>query len=152
MPVIRFRAGPDTRLVAAGLLEDDVAHEVALPPAVLGGDHRVAGHGKSAQPGRHGAAHGLAREPGRWSSAVRVLVMLLSRAVTMPMLKERGIRSPAQGVYDLQIAGYPVERVRVTDASEQSFVAYRLNTRTPNRGASNAGGVITSSNDGCVDR
>jgi hypothetical protein len=47
-------------------------------------------------------------------------------AVTVAALRERGVRAPAQAVYDLQIAGYAIDRVTSTDAGGHSTSGYRL--------------------------
>ncbi len=37
------------------------------------------------------------------------------RPVTAAALRSRGVRAPAQAVYDLQLAGYPIDRVTAPD-------------------------------------
>ena len=52
-------------------------------------------------------------------------------SVTVAALREGGVRAPAQAVYDLQIAGYEIDRVKSTDAGGHSTSGYRLRGPTP---------------------
>jgi hypothetical protein len=59
------------------------------------------------------------------------LWQLLGRGVvTLAELHEQGVTFPAQGMYDLQIAGYSIDRLRVRDRAGQSTFGYRLTTRS----------------------
>jgi hypothetical protein len=46
--------------------------------------------------------------------------------MTIAGLREQGVTSPAQSLYDLQIVGYRIERMRVTSGDEGPSVVYRL--------------------------
>ena len=52
-------------------------------------------------------------------------------AVTVAALREHGVRAPAQAVYNLQIAGYAIDRVTSTDAGGHSTPGYRLRGPAP---------------------
>jgi hypothetical protein len=52
-------------------------------------------------------------------------------SVTIAALRERGVRAPAQAVYDLQIAGYAIDRVTSTDTGGRSTSGYRLRGPAP---------------------
>jgi hypothetical protein len=60
----------------------------------------------------------------------RVWALLEHGTVTVKELHDQGIRFPAQAMYDLQAAGYAIDRLRVTDGSGQSTVAYRLSAQS----------------------
>ena len=48
-------------------------------------------------------------------------------APTMDDLRERGVTMPGQAIYELEIDGYPVERVRRRgDAGRRGGIGYRL--------------------------
>jgi TPP-dependent 2-oxoacid decarboxylase len=52
-----------------------------------------------------------------------------SAALTMAEMRERGVRAPGQAIYELELAGYPVERVyRDADARHNRVLGYRLAT------------------------
>jgi len=59
----------------------------------------------------------------------RLLVLLGEQDMTIAALHAHGIRSPAQSVYDLQLAGYPIDRFRLNHDSGRSSVQYRLSAR-----------------------
>jgi len=47
-------------------------------------------------------------------------------SVTIAALRERGIKAPAQAMYDLQLAGYAIDRVSCTDPGGRRTFGYRL--------------------------
>jgi hypothetical protein len=47
-------------------------------------------------------------------------------SVTLAALRECGVKAPAQAVYDLQVAGYAIDRVSCTDRGEHRTLGYRL--------------------------
>ena len=55
--------------------------------------------------------------------------MLLGDSDMTIALRERGIRAPAQCLYDLQLAGYPIERVQLKHDCGRGSVQYRLSPR-----------------------
>jgi hypothetical protein len=59
-------------------------------------------------------------------NAERLLTLLGDSDMTISQLRDRGVRFPAQGLYDLQLAGYPIERIRMTDRGGGQLVTYRL--------------------------
>ncbi len=68
-------------------------------------------------------------------NAERLLRLLGDSDMTISELRERGVRSPAQGVYDLLLAGYPIRRVHAAPGLQESAVQYRLDSRPgPPRG------------------
>ena len=59
----------------------------------------------------------------------RVLALLRTAAtgaVTVATLREQGIRAPGQAVYDLQVAGYVIDRVSWVGSDGQNARGYRL--------------------------
>jgi hypothetical protein len=48
-------------------------------------------------------------------------------SLTIATLRERGVKAPAQAVYDLQLAGYAIDRVSHTGPGGQRSFGYRLN-------------------------
>ena len=67
---------------------------------------------------------------GPVAELTRVLALLESaeeHALTISELRAHGIGTPGQSVYELQLAGYPIERVhRRRGASGCTVLAYRL--------------------------
>jgi len=47
-------------------------------------------------------------------------------ALTVAALREQGIRAPGQAVYDLQVAGYVIDRVSCVGPDGHSALGYRL--------------------------
>jgi hypothetical protein len=47
-------------------------------------------------------------------------------SVTLADLRARGVRAPAQAMYDLQLAGHTIDRVTTTDQTGHASVGYRL--------------------------
>ncbi len=47
-------------------------------------------------------------------------------AVTIDALRERGVKAPAQAMYDLQLAGYRIDRVSCSDLGGHRTFGYRL--------------------------
>lgn len=47
-------------------------------------------------------------------------------ALTIAALRERGIEAPALTLYELQLAGYEIERVLYVDADGHTSPSYRL--------------------------
>jgi hypothetical protein len=47
-------------------------------------------------------------------------------SVTIAALRERGVKAPAQAVYDLQLAGHAIDRVSCTDPGGHRTFGYRL--------------------------
>lgn len=70
----------------------------------------------------------------RWPGAgdrdlTRVLALLEANrgaALTIAALRERGIETPAIRVYELQLAGYEIERVPCARPDGRATLAYRL--------------------------
>jgi hypothetical protein len=59
----------------------------------------------------------------------RTLVLLQADragSVTIAALRERGIKAPAQAVYDLQLLGHVIDRVSCTDPNGHRTFGYRL--------------------------
>lgn len=73
--------------------------------------------------------HAHANSPATVDRA-RLLSLLdagLDDAPTMDDLRERGVRMPGQAIYELEVDGYPVERVRRRgDARRRGGIGYRL--------------------------
>lgn len=69
-------------------------------------------------------------------------------SVTVAALRERGVRAPAQAVYDLQIAGYAIDRVTATDAGGRSTSGYRLRGPAPSEPDLIAGSQRADRDDG----
>jgi hypothetical protein len=70
-----------------------------------------------------------------------------SGLVTLSALRERGVRAPAQAIYDLQLAGHLIDRVTGTDSGGHASFGYRLRRPGAARetNASEAEGAITAS-------
>lgn len=49
-----------------------------------------------------------------------------AEAISIATLLERGVKSPAQAVYELQLAGYRIDRVSQTDSGGHTTLGYRL--------------------------
>jgi hypothetical protein len=47
-------------------------------------------------------------------------------SVTIAALRERGVKAPAQAVYDLQLAGHAIDRISCTDPRGHRTFGYRL--------------------------
>jgi hypothetical protein len=47
-------------------------------------------------------------------------------SVTIAALRERGVKAPAQAMYDLQLAGYAIDRISCTDPRGHRTFGYRL--------------------------
>jgi hypothetical protein len=61
----------------------------------------------------------------------RVLALLQddrAGSVTIAALQERGIKAPAQAVYDLQLLGHAIDRVSCTDPDGHRTFGYRLHS------------------------
>ena len=59
----------------------------------------------------------------------RLLTLLGADGVggrTIGELRERGIQAPAQAIYELQLAGYEIDRVSVPRSDGRPSVCYRL--------------------------
>lgn len=72
----------------------------------------------------------------------RVLALLESDRIgpiTFSTLRDRGVRSPGQAVYDLQLAGYQIDRVSHTDADGRRTLSYCLRGAEPITGNRLAG-------------
>jgi hypothetical protein len=64
---------------------------------------------------------------------VRLLALLAADediGSTIAALCERGIQAPARAVYDLQIAGYHIDRTYCQDTSGHRSLRYRLRAST----------------------
>lgn len=48
-------------------------------------------------------------------------------AVSVTVLRDGGVSSPAQAIYDLQLAGYAIDRVSQITADGRRTLGYRLN-------------------------
>lgn len=53
-----------------------------------------------------------------------------SRAMTIAELREHGIGAPAQAIYELQLAGWQVDRVPVTQGDGAGASGYRLSSES----------------------
>ena len=76
-------------------------------------------------------ASGLRAGPqgARDRDLARLLALLEANTtggVTIAALREAGIDAPAQAVYELQLAGYEVERVCCAHSNGQATFGYRL--------------------------
>lgn len=69
------------------------------------------------------------RELGR---ALTLLENDRTGSVTVAALRERGVRAPAQAVYDLQLAGFAIDRITSTGPGGRTTPGYRL--RNPEHG------------------
>jgi hypothetical protein len=81
---------------------------------------------------------------------VRVLALLegdRTGVVTVFTLREHGVRSPDQAVYDLQLAGYPIDRVSHTNAGGDRTLGYRLGASAMTASDSLAGGSEVDRDD-----
>jgi hypothetical protein len=83
------------------------------------------------------AGHARTRRPEPLScwdrDAARLLALLEDTpncALTIDDMRERGISAPAQVIYELQLAGYDIERLSV-HASSRGPLGYRLLSATP---------------------
>jgi hypothetical protein len=56
----------------------------------------------------------------------RLWALLEQGAVTLRELHDQGVKFPAQEMYELQVAGYAIDRLRLIDASGQPTLGYRL--------------------------
>ncbi len=63
------------------------------------------------------------RELGR---ALTLLENDRTGSVTVAALRERGVRAPAQAVYDLQLAGFAIDRITSTGPGGRTTSGYRL--------------------------
>jgi hypothetical protein len=95
----------------------------AIVNGMAGGRNRMTGIAQWSDidlTGTHGAV----------SELTRVLALLESaeeHALTITELRAHGIATPGQSVYELQLAGYPIERVHHRrGASGRTVLAYRL--------------------------
>ncbi len=72
----------------------------------------------------------LARPPGAGDRDLTRLLRLLETdqdgGLTIAALRERGIETPAMSVYELQLAGYEIERVPCEHRNGRTTLAYRL--------------------------
>ena len=60
-------------------------------------------------------------------------------SLTIAALRERGVKAPAQAVYDLQLAGYAIDRVACTDPGGHRTFGYRLRGSAASAGEPFAG-------------
>ena len=60
---------------------------------------------------------------------VRVLVERGGSLLTIEQLRSEGLHAPAQAIYELQLAGYEVERLAVRRERGRTSVGYRLRLR-----------------------
>ena len=67
--------------------------------------------------------------------------------VTIAALRERGVKAPAQAVYDLQLAGHAIDRVSCTDPRGRRTFGYRLRG-SPAGAAEPFAGVRKGDDDG----
>ena len=73
-------------------------------------------------------AHANATSPATVDRA-RLLSLLdagLDDAPTIDDLREGGVRMPGQAIYELEVDGYPVERVRHRGDARRRGIGYRL--------------------------
>jgi len=68
------------------------------------------------------------RELGR---ALALLEHDQTGSVTLAALRERGVTAPAQAVYDLQLAGYAIDRITSTGPGGRTTSGYRLRGPLP---------------------
>ena len=67
--------------------------------------------------------------------------------VTIAALRERGVKAPAQAVYDLQLAGHAIDRVSCSDPRGHRTFGYRLHG-SPAGAAEPFAGVHKADDDG----
>jgi hypothetical protein len=68
-------------------------------------------------------------------------------SVTIAALRERGVKAPAQAMYDLQLAGHAIDRVSCTDPCGHRTIGYRLHG-SPATAAELFAGVPEADGDG----
>ena len=59
------------------------------------------------------------------------LLARTGRPATVDELRREGISAPAQGIYELQLAGFEIDRVGVGEAGGRQAIGYRLRTPVP---------------------
>ncbi len=64
----------------------------------------------------------------------RLWQLLAQGTVTLSQLREQGVKAPAQGLYDLQLVGYVIDRPLVQDEAGAPTLGYRL-SRTRETGS-----------------
>lgn len=69
-----------------------------------------------------------------------------SASVTIAALRERGVKAPAQAVYDLQLLGHAIDRVSCTNLNGDRTLEYRLHG-SPWRDAEPAAGFREADGD-----
>ena len=58
---------------------------------------------------------------------LRALAAAEGEALTISDLRDRGVQMPGQALYELELEGYPVERVRAAGCSRRGgSIGYRL--------------------------
>ena len=79
------------------------------------------------------AVHGGVDHPephvGGNRDSARVLTLLEANqtgGLTIAALRERGVKAPAQAVYELQLAGYEIDRVTFENPDGHATLGYRL--------------------------
>lgn len=73
--------------------------------------------------------HRAAPTPALNADRARLLELLGgegSDALTIAELRDRGVQMPGQAIYELELAGYPVERVRLRLTESHRTIGYRL--------------------------
>ena len=67
--------------------------------------------------------------------------------LTVATLRGHGIRAPGQAVYDLQVAGYVIDRVSCVGADGHSALGYRLHRVSGDTSELAPGGLIGVGDD-----
>ena len=75
---------------------------------------------------------------GPVAESTRVLALLESAeedAVTISQLRAQGVATPGQSVYELQLAGYPIDRIPTRGLAGHRSLGYRLRRRAQHQDA-----------------
>ena len=73
-------------------------------------------------------------EPPSANADDRLVLDLLQAAdvpLTIAMLRARGVRAPAQTLYELMVVGHDIDRVRSVGPDGRAAIAYRLADSLP---------------------
>jgi hypothetical protein len=86
---------------------------------------------------------GPLRTPDRAATQLLELLARTGRPATVDELRRQGISAPAQGIYELQLAGIEIDRVGVGQAGGHQAIGYRLRTPAPDPGDPHEPGLST---------
>ncbi len=81
--------------------------------------------------GRTAEQAGPLRTPNRAATHLLEILARTGRPTTVDELRREGVAAPAQGIYELQLAGYEIDRVAVGQATGRPASGYRLRTPVP---------------------